>query len=172
MNSENYEKPEVNGGKKRKRKRRRRSDYHREENPREQSNLSVKGDEAGDMQEAFDKVINGVSHKWDDLARKLGFSENQIDGIHNSKIDQDRRCREMLRRWRNKNGKKATLQVLKQALIDIDERLTAESLEGKKTKKKRKRKRKMKVEVAQEENTTVEPHVSSLGNYGRTAKLC
>ncbi|KAI8488912.1 hypothetical protein Bbelb_334300 [Branchiostoma belcheri] len=75
----------------------------------------------------FEKVIAGVSHKWEDLARKLGFSEKQIDGIHSSKIDQDRRCRKMLRRWRKMKGMEATLKVLKQALIDIDERLTAES---------------------------------------------
>ncbi|KAI8487298.1 hypothetical protein Bbelb_350960 [Branchiostoma belcheri] len=81
-----------------------------------------------DMQVFFEKVIAGVSHKWEDLARKLGFSEKQIDGIHSSKIDQDRRCREMLRRWRKMKGMEATLKLLKQALIDIDERLTAESL--------------------------------------------
>ncbi|XP_019632346.1 PREDICTED: uncharacterized protein LOC109475980 [Branchiostoma belcheri] len=99
-----------------------------------------------DMQKYFDKVITEVSNKWDDLARKLGFSDNQIDVIHGSRTDQDHRCREMLRRWRNKNGKKATLQVLKKALINIDERLTAESLEvlGKKTRQKRERKRKAK----------------------------
>ncbi|XP_078679353.1 uncharacterized protein LOC144915005 isoform X2 [Branchiostoma floridae x Branchiostoma belcheri] len=83
---------------------------------------------AADMQACFEKVIAGVSHKWEDLARKLGFSEKQIDRIHSSKIDQDRRCREMLRRWRKMKGMEATLKVLKQALIDIDESLTAESL--------------------------------------------
>ncbi|KAI8480038.1 hypothetical protein Bbelb_422460 [Branchiostoma belcheri] len=83
---------------------------------------------AADMQVCFEKVIAGVSHKWDDLARKLGFSENQIDGIYNFKLDQDHRCGEMLRRWRNREATGATLQVLKQALISIGERLTADSL--------------------------------------------
>ncbi|XP_078682091.1 uncharacterized protein LOC144916679 isoform X1 [Branchiostoma floridae x Branchiostoma belcheri] len=85
-----------------------------------------------DVQEYFDKVIRGVSNKWDDLARKLGFNENEIKGIRTDetlKPDQDHRCREVLHRWRNREGREATLQVLKQALIDIDERLTAESLE-------------------------------------------
>ncbi|XP_019622735.1 PREDICTED: uncharacterized protein LOC109468836 [Branchiostoma belcheri] len=91
---------------------------------------AVRADTTGavDMEESFEKVIEATSHKWDDLARKLGFSENQIDGIHNSKIDQDHRCREMLRRWRDREGRGATLQVLKQALINIGKRWTAEGL--------------------------------------------
>ncbi|XP_019641085.1 PREDICTED: uncharacterized protein LOC109482707 [Branchiostoma belcheri] len=90
------------------------------------------GETAADVQKYFDKVIDGVSHKWDDLARKLGFNENKIKGIRTDetlKPDQDHRCREVLHRWRNREGREATLQVLKQALIDIDERATAESLE-------------------------------------------
>ncbi|XP_078674892.1 uncharacterized protein LOC144912946 [Branchiostoma floridae x Branchiostoma belcheri] len=83
---------------------------------------------AADMQECFEKVITGVSRKWDDLARKLGFNENEIVGIHNDKLDQDHRCWEMLLRWRNREARGATLQILKQALISIGERLTAESL--------------------------------------------
>ncbi|XP_078583465.1 uncharacterized protein LOC144866125 isoform X2 [Branchiostoma floridae x Branchiostoma japonicum] len=81
-----------------------------------------------DMDLCFKKVIAKASHKWDDLARELGFNENQIKGIETLKPDQDRRSREMLDRWRNREGSGATLQVLKQALIDIGERLTAESL--------------------------------------------
>ncbi|CAH1251166.1 LRRC31 [Branchiostoma lanceolatum] len=83
-----------------------------------------------DVDECFDKVIAKVSRKWDDLARKLEFNENEISVIETLKPDQNRRCREMLNRWRNKKGREATLQVLKQALINIGERLTAESLEA------------------------------------------
>ncbi|XP_019639576.1 PREDICTED: uncharacterized protein LOC109481439 [Branchiostoma belcheri] len=86
-----------------------------------------------DVEKYFDKVINGVSYKWDDLARKLGFNENEIKGIRTDetlKPDQDHRCREVLNRWRNREGRGATLQVLKQALINIGERATAESLEA------------------------------------------
>ncbi|KAI8491284.1 hypothetical protein Bbelb_309170 [Branchiostoma belcheri] len=83
-----------------------------------------------DVQKYFDKVSNGVSHKWDDLAPKLGFSENEIKGIRTDERNQDRRCREMLHRWRNREGSRATLQDLKQALVDIGERRTKESLEG------------------------------------------
>eukprot|EP00058_Branchiostoma_floridae_P008307 XP_002593795.1 hypothetical protein BRAFLDRAFT_75746 [Branchiostoma floridae] len=82
-----------------------------------------------EVEECFDKVIAKISHKWDDLARELGFNRGQIKGIETMELDQDRRCREMLHRWRNRDGRGATLQVLKQALIRIDERLTAESLE-------------------------------------------
>ncbi|XP_078681640.1 uncharacterized protein LOC144916387 [Branchiostoma floridae x Branchiostoma belcheri] len=83
-----------------------------------------------DVQEYFDKVIKGVSYKWDDLAWKLGFDRNEIKGIGTTEPSPDHRCREVLDRWRNREGREATLQVLKQALIDIDERATAESLEG------------------------------------------
>ncbi|XP_019620688.1 PREDICTED: uncharacterized protein LOC109467186 [Branchiostoma belcheri] len=82
-----------------------------------------------DVEEYFDRVINGISHKWDDLARKLGFNRNEIKGIRTDEPDQDHRCREVLDRWRNRKGRGATLQVLKQALINIDEQWTAESLE-------------------------------------------
>ncbi|XP_078583432.1 uncharacterized protein LOC144866104 isoform X2 [Branchiostoma floridae x Branchiostoma japonicum] len=85
--------------------------------------------ETVDVQACFDKVVDGVSNKWDYLARKLGFiNRNEIKGIQTSERDDDHRCWEVLERWRNREGRKATLQVLKQALIDIDERRTAENI--------------------------------------------
>ncbi|KAI8489426.1 hypothetical protein Bbelb_328690 [Branchiostoma belcheri] len=113
-----------------------------------------------DVNGYFDKVIKGVSHKWDDLARNLGFNENEIKGIRTDQPDQDHRCREVLTSWRNREGREATLQVLKQALIDIGEKRTAESLEGQKTRKKRKRRRKPK---AHQEDDSTESS-SSTGN--------
>ncbi|XP_066271881.1 uncharacterized protein [Branchiostoma lanceolatum] len=83
------------------------------------------------QEEHFDDVIiKEASARWDDLARKLGFNKNTIDVIRDFKPDQDSRCREMLERWRNGEGRKATLRVLKQALIDIGETRTAENLGG------------------------------------------
>eukprot|EP00058_Branchiostoma_floridae_P008308 XP_002593796.1 hypothetical protein BRAFLDRAFT_75745 [Branchiostoma floridae] len=82
-----------------------------------------------DVKIYFDKVIARASSNWDNLALQLGFDMNEIKGIETLKPDQDRRCREMLHRWRNREGSDATLQVLKQALIDIGEKRTAESLE-------------------------------------------
>ncbi|XP_066301937.1 FAS-associated death domain protein-like [Branchiostoma lanceolatum] len=84
-----------------------------------------------DVSRYFDKVVRGVSANWDDLARKLNFEENEIDGIEDKKPDVDSRCREMLKRWRNRKGKgkAATLQALKKALIKIGHQLTADSLE-------------------------------------------
>ncbi|XP_019633949.1 PREDICTED: uncharacterized protein LOC109477286 [Branchiostoma belcheri] len=118
------------------------------------------GRQTVDEEEYFDKVVKGVSHKWDDLARKLGFDRNEIKGIGTTESSPDHRCREMLNRWRNREGRKATLQVLNQALINIDERLTAESLDGKKTRRKRKRKRKPK--QSKEDNSSEES--SLMGN--------
>eukprot|EP00058_Branchiostoma_floridae_P002423 XP_002587911.1 hypothetical protein BRAFLDRAFT_87299 [Branchiostoma floridae] len=84
----------------------------------------------GDVQKHFDYVIEEVSHKWDDLARKLGFHGNEIKVIRDLERDHDHRCREMLTRWRNREGREATVQVLIQALKNIGETRTAESLEG------------------------------------------
>ncbi|CAH1271855.1 MFHAS1 [Branchiostoma lanceolatum] len=84
--------------------------------------------ETVDVKEYFDKIIDKVSHKWDSLARKLGFNQNNIKGIQSTQDDNDHRCREVLHGWRNKKGRKATLQVLKKALIDIGEQWTAEEL--------------------------------------------
>eukprot|EP00058_Branchiostoma_floridae_P002883 XP_002588371.1 hypothetical protein BRAFLDRAFT_63321 [Branchiostoma floridae] len=81
-----------------------------------------------DVEQCFDYVIKEVSSKWDDLARKLGFNENKIRVIQHSNRDDDHMCREVLKQWRNDKGSKATLQVLQQALIDIGQTLTAESL--------------------------------------------
>ncbi|CAH1251152.1 NLRC5 [Branchiostoma lanceolatum] len=86
--------------------------------------------ESVDVQEYFDEVVRKVSHRWDDLARELGFDRNEIKGIRTTESSPDHRCREVLERWRNRKGSEAGLQVLKQALIDINERLTAERLDG------------------------------------------
>ncbi|XP_035665039.1 NLR family CARD domain-containing protein 4-like [Branchiostoma floridae] len=81
-----------------------------------------------EVEECFGKVVNRVSHKWVDLAQRLGLSRNEIIGIRTSERDDDHRCWEMLDSWRNREGREATLQVLKQALIDIGERLTADEM--------------------------------------------
>ncbi|XP_078583806.1 uncharacterized protein LOC144866316 [Branchiostoma floridae x Branchiostoma japonicum] len=96
----------------------------------EQAEKTAEDERKVDVQQCFDKVIAEASPKWDDLARKLEFSRNEITGIRTSERDDDNRCWEVLERWRNREGRYATLQVLKQALINIGERRTAESLEG------------------------------------------
>ncbi|XP_066264255.1 uncharacterized protein [Branchiostoma lanceolatum] len=82
-----------------------------------------------DVYNYFDKVVDRVSSDWDNLARKLKFTENQIDGIEGKRKCNERRCREMLRKWRDRDGEAATLQVLKKALIKIGQRHLAERLE-------------------------------------------
>eukprot|EP00058_Branchiostoma_floridae_P002453 XP_002587941.1 hypothetical protein BRAFLDRAFT_87329 [Branchiostoma floridae] len=84
----------------------------------------------GDVLGYFDDVIEQVSNKWDDLARRLGFHDNEIKVIRELERDLDHRCREMLTRWRNREGSRATLQLLKQALENIGETRTAESIAG------------------------------------------
>ncbi|CAH1271093.1 Hypp4559 [Branchiostoma lanceolatum] len=81
-----------------------------------------------DVSRYFDKVVDEVSSDWDNLARKLGFERNEIKGIKDEEGDNNRRCREVLERWRNKQGNVATLQVLKRALIEIGHKRTANLL--------------------------------------------
>eukprot|EP00058_Branchiostoma_floridae_P002417 XP_002587905.1 hypothetical protein BRAFLDRAFT_87293 [Branchiostoma floridae] len=101
------------------------------ENAELQPGTSLEGTRADcDVQGFFDDVIKEVSHKWDDLAWKLGFHGNEIKVIRDLERDPDHRCREMLNRWRNREGRGATLQVLIQTLKYIGETRTAESLEG------------------------------------------
>ncbi|XP_078584774.1 uncharacterized protein LOC144866954 [Branchiostoma floridae x Branchiostoma japonicum] len=83
-----------------------------------------------DVKNYFKIVIKGVSNKWEELAEELGFDDNEIGVIRDLKRDDDRRCKEMLTRWRNRKGHGATLQVLRQALIDIDQAMVAQSLDG------------------------------------------
>ncbi|XP_066274826.1 caspase-2-like [Branchiostoma lanceolatum] len=78
----------------------------------------------------FDKVVKRVSRNWDELAEKLGFTENDIENLRSDKPDQARRCKAMLRKWKNKYGTGATLQVLQDALISIEQGDTAQELEG------------------------------------------
>ncbi|XP_035674603.1 uncharacterized protein LOC118414573 isoform X1 [Branchiostoma floridae] len=89
-----------------------------------QTDSSVKDD----VNDYFEDVVDAVSNKWDDLARKLGLTRNEIKVIETSERDNDHRCWEMLERWRQSKGREATREVLRQALIDIGERLTAERI--------------------------------------------
>ncbi|XP_035660052.1 uncharacterized protein LOC118404806, partial [Branchiostoma floridae] len=101
------------------------------EKPDLQPGTSLEGTTAdGDVLGYFDDVIEQVSNKWDDLARRLGFHDNEIKVIRELERDLDHRCREMLTRWRNREGSRATLQLLKQALENIGETRTAESIAG------------------------------------------
>ncbi|XP_035664097.1 death-associated protein kinase dapk-1-like [Branchiostoma floridae] len=84
----------------------------------------------GYMSKCFGKVIRGTSADWDNLAWELNFEENEIRVIREMEHDCDRRCREMLERWRNREGEAANVQALKKALIKIGHRLTAETLEA------------------------------------------
>eukprot|EP00058_Branchiostoma_floridae_P013942 XP_002599430.1 hypothetical protein BRAFLDRAFT_106573 [Branchiostoma floridae] len=44
-----------------------------------------------DADDYFGDVVDAVSNKWDDLARKLGFTRNEIKGIKTSERDNDHR---------------------------------------------------------------------------------
>ncbi|KAI8506321.1 luteolysis [Branchiostoma belcheri] len=83
-----------------------------------------------DVSKYFAKVVRRVSAYWEDLARKLGLEEHEIDEIERDKRGCKSMCWEVLKKWRNDRAEAATLQVLKKALIGMGHRLTAESLDG------------------------------------------
>ncbi|XP_019626604.1 PREDICTED: malignant fibrous histiocytoma-amplified sequence 1 homolog [Branchiostoma belcheri] len=91
-------------------------------------NNETAGTPAVDWKKYFKTVITNVPHRWDDLAEELGFKRGERKAMKSDIHDSCGRCKEVLERWRAKKGKEATIQVLKQALIDIDEKLTADSL--------------------------------------------
>ncbi|XP_035665912.1 caspase-2-like [Branchiostoma floridae] len=90
---------------------------------------SARGTTKTDVSVHFDTVVKEASHNWDGLAKELGFNRNEIRNIKSDVPDQDRRCREVLWKWKNKYGREATLQVLQEALVNIEEGDTAQALE-------------------------------------------
>eukprot|EP00058_Branchiostoma_floridae_P002419 XP_002587907.1 hypothetical protein BRAFLDRAFT_87295 [Branchiostoma floridae] len=84
-------------------------------------------DAEGDVQKHFDYVIEEISHKWDDMARKLGFHDNKIKEIQDSERDHSHRCREILTRWRNREGRNTTSNTY--VVVDGTVRMIQETLD-------------------------------------------
>ncbi|XP_078665791.1 uncharacterized protein LOC144908135 [Branchiostoma floridae x Branchiostoma belcheri] len=86
------------------------------------------------MEDCINAVVISVGYnsKWENLAHELGFERGEIQAIRHlpqyPRPDDDDMCREMLGRWIQKKMRTDPLQDLKTALIEIGERLTAESL--------------------------------------------
>ena len=72
-----------------------------------------------------------ISLNWQDVARKLSFSMQDIKGIE-AKYAPNlcEQSIEMLHRWLNRNGSKATVFILCKTLISSDARNHAESVFG------------------------------------------
>eukprot|EP00058_Branchiostoma_floridae_P002997 XP_002588485.1 hypothetical protein BRAFLDRAFT_63433 [Branchiostoma floridae] len=86
------------------------------------------------MDDCFEIVVSNVSYRWQDLARKLGFKRGEIKAMADNNVQfpgPNEKCWEMLGKWINKpNRGEDPVRDLKQALMNIEERLTAEALEG------------------------------------------
>ncbi|KAI8514836.1 luteolysis [Branchiostoma belcheri] len=87
--------------------------------PRQGSIPASKGSD--DLVQIFEKVVKGVGTSWKELALQLELSYEAVQVIdQNVKLKDDfDKCRDVLHQWRQNNGKKATLEVLKQALSQI-----------------------------------------------------
>eukprot|EP00058_Branchiostoma_floridae_P018703 XP_002604192.1 hypothetical protein BRAFLDRAFT_73465 [Branchiostoma floridae] len=84
--------------------------------------LRPRSEDPHDVAQNFDKVVKSVGTSWKELALKLGLSYEAVQVIdQNVKLKDDfDKCRDALYQWRQINGKKATLEVLKDALSQID----------------------------------------------------
>ncbi|XP_078585945.1 uncharacterized protein LOC144867750 [Branchiostoma floridae x Branchiostoma japonicum] len=73
-----------------------------------------------DVQLFFNFVASKVGRKWKDLARQFGLSETTIEVIDDLQRlhDHTDRCREVLKRWQQGTGHKATIMVLRDALVE------------------------------------------------------
>ncbi|XP_078608239.1 uncharacterized protein LOC144880111 isoform X2 [Branchiostoma floridae x Branchiostoma japonicum] len=84
---------------------------------------------AQNQRKIFDIVSKGVGRAWFNLANHLGFDHNEVQEIEDMYKEHSRRCFEVLTRWADKHGSKATLQELIHALRTIDKKLVAEEIE-------------------------------------------
>ncbi|XP_078618610.1 uncharacterized protein LOC144886084 isoform X2 [Branchiostoma floridae x Branchiostoma japonicum] len=77
--------------------------------------------DSNDVMQYFHKTVKGVGTSWKELALELGLSYETVQVIdQNVRLKDDfEKCWETLHQWRQINGKKATLNVLKEALTQI-----------------------------------------------------
>ncbi|XP_066268554.1 NACHT, LRR and PYD domains-containing protein 3-like [Branchiostoma lanceolatum] len=68
----------------------------------------------------FYYIKERVSSDWKDLAFHLGFERPDIDNIHARNRDDKSRCMDLLEEWLKRNGERATIEVLMEALSEAN----------------------------------------------------
>nr|ABY54811.1 NLR protein [Branchiostoma japonicum] len=71
----------------------------------------------GDVSKYFYYIKENVSSGWKDLALHLGFEYPDINNIERRNWDDKSRCMDLLEEWLKRNGERATIEVLMEALI-------------------------------------------------------
>ncbi|CAH1233902.1 NLRC4 [Branchiostoma lanceolatum] len=72
----------------------------------------------GGIRKYFYFIKEKVSSDWKDLAFHLGFEQPDIDNIDGRNRDDKSRCMDLLEEWLKRNGEKATIEVLMEALSE------------------------------------------------------
>ncbi|XP_035671945.1 NLR family CARD domain-containing protein 4-like [Branchiostoma floridae] len=81
------------------------------------------------VRQYFFIVKEEVSSDWKDLAFHLGFERADTDNIAGRNRDDKSRCMDLLEEWLKRNGERATIEVLKEALSEAMLQSTVDSLE-------------------------------------------
>ncbi|XP_066268324.1 NLR family CARD domain-containing protein 4-like [Branchiostoma lanceolatum] len=72
------------------------------------------------LRKYFYHIKEKVSSDWKDLAFHLGFEQPDIDNIDGRNRDDKSRCMDLLEEWLKRNGEKATIEVLMEALSEAN----------------------------------------------------
>ncbi|XP_035676345.1 NLR family CARD domain-containing protein 4-like [Branchiostoma floridae] len=92
-----------------------------------------------EMQQGFDTGVRKyfyfikeeVSSDWKDLAFHLDFRRSDIDNITGRNRDDKSRCMDLLEEWLKRNGERATIEVLMEALSEAELQSTVDGLKNK-----------------------------------------
>ncbi|KAI8513015.1 hypothetical protein Bbelb_096540 [Branchiostoma belcheri] len=80
------------------------------------------------VREHFFLVKEEVSSDWKDLAFHLGFERADTDNIAGRNRDDKSRCMDLLEEWLKRNGERATIEVLMEALSEANLQSTVDKL--------------------------------------------
>ena len=67
----------------------------------------------------LDDLAKEISSCWESLGRQLGVDQSKIESISHQHIIPDNKAFEMLKVWRNKDGRHATYDKLAEALTHV-----------------------------------------------------
>eukprot|EP00058_Branchiostoma_floridae_P016671 XP_002602159.1 hypothetical protein BRAFLDRAFT_97974 [Branchiostoma floridae] len=85
----------------------------------------------GDVRKYFYYIREHVSSDWKDLAFHLGFWWSDVSNIEGRNRDDKSRCMDLLEEWLKRNGERATIEVLMEALIKADLQSVVDGLKQK-----------------------------------------
>ncbi|XP_078703588.1 guanylate-binding protein 2-like [Branchiostoma floridae x Branchiostoma belcheri] len=87
-------------------------------------------DERKGVRKYFFFVKERVNSDWKDLAFHLGFEQPDIDNIEGRNRDDKSRCMDLLEEWLKRNGERATIEVLLEALTGANLQSVVDGLKG------------------------------------------